>query len=58
MYIHVILLAYVLTDTLNWQVIWGKEKYLLNGLYEKLKNKVSVKTYVNSKESVSSNMEI
>ena len=58
MYIHVTLLAYVLTDTLNWQVIWGKEKYLLNGLYEKLKNKVSVKTNVNSKDSVSSNMEI
>ena len=36
-------LAYFLTDTLNWQVFWGKEKYLLNSLYEKSKNKVSLK---------------
>ena len=27
------ILAYFLTDTLNKQVLWGKEKYLLNSLY-------------------------
>ena len=28
----------------NWQVLWGKEKYLLNSLSEKLKKKkVSLK---------------
>ena len=32
MHIHTTILAYFLTDTLN------KEKYLLNNLYEKLKN--------------------
>ena len=31
------IIAYFLTDTLK--VLWGKEKYLLNNLYEKLKNK-------------------
>ena len=35
--------ACFLTDTLNWQVLWNKEKYLLNSLFEKLKNKVLVK---------------
>ena len=35
--------AYFLTDTLNWQVVWGKDKYLLNILHENLKNKVSLK---------------
>ena len=35
--------AYFLTDTLNWQVVRGKDKYLLNILYENLKNKVSLK---------------
>ena len=42
-YIRVTILAYFLTDTLNWQVLQRKEKYLLNGLYEELKNKVSLK---------------
>ena len=42
-YIRVTILAYFLTDTLNWQVLQSKEKYLLNGLYEELKNKVSLK---------------
>ena len=42
MYIRITILAYVLTDTLNWQVILGKEKYLLNTFYEKLKNKVNI----------------
>ena len=28
--------ACFLTDTLNWQVLWNKEKYLLNSLFEKL----------------------
>ena len=41
----------LLTDTLNWQVLWSKEKYLLKSLYEKLENKVSLN--VNNKESVS-----
>ena len=39
-YMHV---TYFLTDILNWQVLWGKDKFLLNSLYEKLKNKVSLK---------------
>ena len=43
MYIHITVLAYFLTDTLNWQVLWGKEKYLLYSLYEKLQNKISRK---------------
>ena len=34
------ILAYFLTGNLNWEVVWSKEKYLLNSLYEKLKNKV------------------
>ena len=41
-YIHLAVLAYFLTDTLNWQVLWDKEKYLLNTLYEKLENIVSL----------------
>ena len=36
-YMRTPMLTYFLTDTLNWQVLWGKEKYLLNSLYEKLK---------------------
>ena len=47
-YIRITILAYFLTDTLNWQVLWGMNKYLLHSLYEKWKNQV------NSKESVSS----
>ena len=39
--IHITIIAYCLTDTLNW--LWGKKKYLLNRMYEKLKNKVSLK---------------
>ena len=27
----------ILTDTLKWQVLCDKEKYLVNSLYEKLK---------------------
>ena len=42
-YIHITFLAYFLTDTLNCQVLWGKEKYLLNSLQEKLKNKILLK---------------
>ena len=37
------ILTYYLTGTLNWQVLWGREKYLLNILNEKLKNKISLK---------------
>ena len=47
MYIRITNTAYFLTDILNWQALWGKQKYLVNCLYEKRKN-------VNSKESVSS----
>ena len=35
MYIHMHI-AYFLTGTINLQVLWGKKKYLLNSLYEKL----------------------
>ena len=35
---HIAILAYFLTIILNKQVPWGKEKYLLNIFYEKLKN--------------------
>ena len=38
-----ICIAYFLTDTLNWQVPSGNEKYVLNSLYEKLKNKFALK---------------
>ena len=43
MYICINILAYFLTGTLIWLVLWSKEKYLLNSLNEKLKNNVSVK---------------
>ena len=42
-YILITILVYFLTDTLNSEVLWGKEKYLSNSLYEKLINKVSLK---------------
>ena len=42
-YIRITILVYFLSDTLNGLVLWGKEKYLLDSLYEKLKNKVSLK---------------
>ena len=42
-YIRLPILGYFLNDTLNWQMVWGKENYLLNSLHEKLKNKVSLK---------------
>ena len=42
-YIRITILDYFLTATLNWQVLLGTEKYLLNSLHEKLKNKVSLK---------------
>ena len=54
-YIHITNLAYFLTDTLNWHVLWDKEKYLLNSLYKwKIKKLGFFKTNVNSKESLSS----
>ena len=43
LYICITIFAYFLTDTLNWQVLTDRENYLLNNLYEKLKNKVSLK---------------
>ena len=42
-YIRVTILAYFLTDTLIWHVLEDKEKYLLDSLYEELKNKVPLK---------------
>ena len=36
------ILAHFLTDTLNWQVLQGREKYLLNNFHKKLKTKVSL----------------
>ena len=30
------------SDTLNWQVLQGREKYLLNNFHKKLKTKVSL----------------
>ena len=42
-YILITILVYFLTGTLNSEVLWGKEKYLSNSLYEKLINKVSLK---------------
>ena len=52
MYICITILTYFRTDNLDWQVLWGTEKYLLNSsLYEKFKNKVFLN--VCSKESVS-----
>ena len=49
MYVHITILAYFFTDTLNWQVLRGKEKYFLNTFYEKLKNKVSFKKMLTEK---------
>ena len=51
MYICITILTYFHTDNLDWQVLWGTEKYLLNSFYEKFKNKVCLN--VCSKESVS-----
>ena len=42
-YIRWTILAYFLTDSVNWQVPEGKEKYLFNSLYQQLKNKISLK---------------
>ena len=44
-YISITNFAYFLFDTLNCQVLCGKKKYLLNNLYDKLKNKVSLNKY-------------
>ena len=41
-YIRITIMAYFLTGTQNWQVLWGKKKYLCSSLYENLKNKVSL----------------
>ena len=38
-YMRITILAYFLTDTVNWAVLWYKDKYLLNSLYEKMRNK-------------------
>ena len=46
-YKTITILTYFLTDNVNWQVLWGKEKYLLNSSYQKQ----IFKTNLNSKES-------
>ena len=43
MYTYITIIVCFLGDTQNWKVLRGKEKYLLNSLYKKLKNKVSLK---------------
>ena len=53
-FIRITILAYFLTGNLNLQMLRGKEMYLLNSLFEKLKKQGFFKTCVNSKESVSS----
>ena len=52
-YVHVTICAYFLTETLNCQVLWGKDKYWLNSFYEKLENKVFLKQMerINSKQN-------
>ena len=41
---HIAILVNFLAATLNWQqVLCEAKKYILNNLYEKLKNKVSLK---------------
>ena len=40
-YVSITIVAHFFTDRQNWQVLSGQKKYLLNSLYEKLKNKVS-----------------
>ena len=42
-YTRMTILAYFLSGTLNGQVLWGKEKYLLDSLHKKWKNQVSLK---------------
>ena len=42
-YLRITILAYFLTDTLNLHMLRGKEKYLLNSVYEKFKHKFSLK---------------
>ena len=58
-YLRITILAYFLTDALNWQVLWGKEKYLdtyfyISILYEKVKKKGFSRRNVNTEEYVSS----
>ena len=36
------IIVYFFTETLNWQALCGKKKYL-NTLYERLKNRVYLK---------------
>ena len=43
MFICITILAYFVTETLNWNALWNKEKYLLNSSYKKLENMVSLK---------------
>ena len=43
MYICITILAYFFKWHPKWQVLWGKEKHLSEILYEKLKNKISLK---------------
>ena len=44
------MIAYFLTDTLNWQVLLGKEKYLLKPIFSihtRVKSAASVKLHIN-----------
>ena len=49
-YVRIAILAFFFTDTINWQVLWGKGKYLLYTFYKKLKNKVSLKQMLKVKK--------
>ena len=51
-FIRITILAHFLFDTLNWQELWGTDKYLLKSVSNI--EKVFLKTNVNSKESLSS----
>ena len=51
-FIRITILAHFLFDTLNWQELWGTQKYLLKSVSNI--EKVFLKTNVNSKESLSS----
>ena len=42
-YTHVTIIAYFITATLNWLVLWIKDKHLLNSSYERLENKFCLK---------------
>ena len=55
-YTHITITAYFPTVILNWQVLRGKEKYLLNSLYEKLKNKFSLSSLSRTNKQIKGQM--